>query len=80
MSNPVRYKQQIGVNASLVLHSVCLKGSSVFIFRRDGKSLERFLEDYFANRLKRYVKTEAVPESNDGPVKVDHKHCVLDLN
>lgn len=40
------------------------------IFRRDGKSLEMFLEDYFANRLKKYVKTEAVPESNDGPVKV----------
>ncbi|XP_051577765.1 protein disulfide isomerase family A, member 7 [Myxocyprinus asiaticus] len=39
-------------------------------FTRDGKSLERFLEDYFANRLKRYVKSEPVPESNDGPVKV----------
>ncbi|KAI7806597.1 protein disulfide isomerase family A, member 7 [Triplophysa rosa] len=39
-------------------------------FTRDGKSLETFLEDYFANRLKRYVKTEAVPESNDGPVKI----------
>lgn len=50
------------------------------IFRRDGKSLERFLEDYFANRLKRYVKTEAVPESNDGPVKVDHKNYALDLD
>ncbi|XP_072535579.1 protein disulfide isomerase family A, member 7 [Salminus brasiliensis] len=39
-------------------------------FTRDGKSLERFLEEYFANRLKRYVKSEAAPESNDGPVKV----------
>lgn len=39
-------------------------------FTRDGKSLERFLEDYFDNKLKRYVKSEAVPDSNDGPVKV----------
>ncbi|XP_030637800.1 protein disulfide isomerase family A, member 7 [Chanos chanos] len=39
-------------------------------FTRDGKSLERFLEDYFAGRLKRYVKSEPAPESNDGPVKV----------
>uniref|UniRef100_A0A8C0YL97 Protein disulfide-isomerase A3 n=2 Tax=Cyprinus carpio TaxID=7962 RepID=A0A8C0YL97_CYPCA len=39
-------------------------------FTRDGKSLERFLEDYFAKRLKRYVKSEPVPESNDDPVKV----------
>uniref|UniRef100_A0A8C1Y0P1 protein disulfide-isomerase n=1 Tax=Cyprinus carpio TaxID=7962 RepID=A0A8C1Y0P1_CYPCA len=39
-------------------------------FTRDGKSLERFLEDYFAKRLKRYVKSEPVPESNNDPVKV----------
>uniref|UniRef100_A0A672RS13 Protein disulfide-isomerase A3 n=1 Tax=Sinocyclocheilus grahami TaxID=75366 RepID=A0A672RS13_SINGR len=39
-------------------------------FMRDGKSLERFLEDYFAKRLKRYVKSEPVPEYNDDPVKV----------
>uniref|UniRef100_A0AAR2LPB3 Protein disulfide-isomerase n=1 Tax=Pygocentrus nattereri TaxID=42514 RepID=A0AAR2LPB3_PYGNA len=39
-------------------------------FTRDGKSLENFLEDYFAGRLKRYVKSEPIPESNDGPVKV----------
>ncbi|KAG7335964.1 hypothetical protein KOW79_000657 [Hemibagrus wyckioides] len=39
-------------------------------FTRDGKSLERFIEDYFANRLKRYIKSEPVPETNDGPVKV----------
>lgn len=44
--------------------------ASVWFCRRDGKSLERFLEDYFAKRLKRYVKSEPVPESNDGPVKV----------
>lgn len=41
-----------------------------FCQRRDGKSLGRFLEDYFANRLKRYIKSEPVPETNDGPVKV----------
>uniref|UniRef100_A0A8C7G8W8 Protein disulfide-isomerase n=1 Tax=Oncorhynchus kisutch TaxID=8019 RepID=A0A8C7G8W8_ONCKI len=39
-------------------------------FTRDGKSLERFLEDYFAGKLKRQVKSEAAPENNDGPVKV----------
>ncbi|XP_067093619.1 protein disulfide isomerase family A, member 7 [Osmerus mordax] len=39
-------------------------------FTRDGKSLEKFLEDYFAGKLKRHVKSEAVPESNSGPVKV----------
>ncbi|TSK28277.1 Protein disulfide-isomerase A3 [Bagarius yarrelli] len=39
-------------------------------FTRDGKSLERFLEDYFAGRLKRYVKSEPVPANNKEPVKV----------
>uniref|UniRef100_A0AAR2J850 Thioredoxin domain-containing protein n=1 Tax=Pygocentrus nattereri TaxID=42514 RepID=A0AAR2J850_PYGNA len=39
-------------------------------FTRDGKSLERFLEDYFADRLKRYIKSEPVPANNNGPVKV----------
>ncbi|XP_028282159.1 protein disulfide-isomerase A3-like [Parambassis ranga] len=39
-------------------------------FTRDGKSLERFLEDYFAGRLKRYVKSEPVPEQNTAAVKV----------
>ncbi|XP_067266902.1 protein disulfide isomerase family A, member 8 isoform X2 [Chanodichthys erythropterus] len=39
-------------------------------FTRDGKSLESFLEDYFAGRLKRYVKSEPVPAKNNGPVKV----------
>ena len=46
--------------------SVCLS------CRRDGKSLEKFLEDYFAGKLKRHVKSEAVPASNSGPVKVCH--------
>uniref|UniRef100_A0A8C9XYJ7 protein disulfide-isomerase n=1 Tax=Sander lucioperca TaxID=283035 RepID=A0A8C9XYJ7_SANLU len=39
-------------------------------FTRDGLSLERFLEDYFAGRLKRYIKSEAVPERNAAAVKV----------
>ncbi|XP_048886624.1 protein disulfide-isomerase A3-like [Brienomyrus brachyistius] len=39
-------------------------------FSRDGKALERFLQDYFAGKLKRYLKSEPVPENNDGPVKV----------
>ncbi|KAI2652675.1 Protein disulfide-isomerase A3 [Labeo rohita] len=39
-------------------------------FTRDGKSLENFLEDYFAERLKRYIKSEPVPAKNNGAVKV----------
>lgn len=51
----------------------------LFCHRRDGKSLERFLEDYFARRLKRYIKSEPVPETNDGPVKVfTQSSCTFD--
>ncbi|XP_069024851.1 protein disulfide-isomerase A3-like [Embiotoca jacksoni] len=39
-------------------------------FTRDGESLERFLEDYFSGRLKRYVKSEPIPEKNPAAVKV----------
>uniref|UniRef100_A0A7N6A4T0 Protein disulfide-isomerase A3 n=1 Tax=Anabas testudineus TaxID=64144 RepID=A0A7N6A4T0_ANATE len=39
-------------------------------FTRDGRSLERFLDDYFAGRLKSYVKSEPVPERNSAAVKV----------
>uniref|UniRef100_A0A3Q3X2F3 Protein disulfide-isomerase n=1 Tax=Mola mola TaxID=94237 RepID=A0A3Q3X2F3_MOLML len=39
-------------------------------FTSDGKALERFLQDYFEGTLKRYLKSEPVPETNDGPVKV----------
>ncbi|XP_043073950.1 protein disulfide isomerase family A, member 8 [Puntigrus tetrazona] len=39
-------------------------------FTRDGKSLENFLEDYFAGRLKRYTKSEPAPAKNNGAVKV----------
>lgn len=34
------------------------------------EALERFLQEYFDGTLKRYLKSEAIPESNDGPVKV----------
>lgn len=44
--------------------------------RRDGKALERFLEDYFAGHVKRYIKSEQPPETNSGAVKV----CPIDLN
>lgn len=37
---------------------------------RDGKALELFLQNYFDGTLKRYLKSEPIPESNDGPVKV----------
>ncbi|XP_062856753.1 protein disulfide-isomerase A3 [Trichomycterus rosablanca] len=39
-------------------------------FTRDGKALEKFLQDYFDGNLKRYLKSEPIPDSNDGPVKV----------
>ncbi|XP_068423212.1 protein disulfide isomerase family A, member 8 [Clinocottus analis] len=39
-------------------------------FTRDGRSLQRFIEDYFAGRLKRYIKSEPVPERNAAAVKV----------
>lgn len=39
-------------------------------FSRDGKALERFLRDYFDGNLKKYLKSEPIPENNDGPVKV----------
>uniref|UniRef100_A0A8C9RK30 Protein disulfide-isomerase n=1 Tax=Scleropages formosus TaxID=113540 RepID=A0A8C9RK30_SCLFO len=39
-------------------------------FTRDGKALEKFLEDYFAGKLKRFLKSEPRPENNNGPVKV----------
>ncbi|CAL1594853.1 unnamed protein product [Knipowitschia caucasica] len=39
-------------------------------FTRDGKALESFLQDYVDGKLKRYLKSEPVPEDNDGPVKV----------
>ncbi|KAJ0069865.1 hypothetical protein NL108_015397, partial [Boleophthalmus pectinirostris] len=39
-------------------------------FSRDGKALESFLQDYFDGKLKRYLKSEPIPEDNTGPVKV----------
>lgn len=38
--------------------------------RPDGKALERFLQSYFDGSLKPYLKSEPLPENNDGPVKV----------
>lgn len=53
-------------------HPVCvvMAVKCHFTFSRDGKALERFLQDYFDGNLKKYLKSEPVPESNDGPVKV----------
>ncbi|CAJ1055986.1 protein disulfide-isomerase A3 [Xyrichtys novacula] len=39
-------------------------------FTRDGAALQRFLEKYFEGTLKKYLKSEPIPEDNDGPVKV----------
>uniref|UniRef100_A0AAQ6ARP5 Thioredoxin domain-containing protein n=1 Tax=Amphiprion ocellaris TaxID=80972 RepID=A0AAQ6ARP5_AMPOC len=51
-------------------------------FTRDGQSLERFLDDYFAGRLKRYVKSEPVPERNTADVKLyyDPKIVIAKMN
>uniref|UniRef100_A0A672PGB0 protein disulfide-isomerase n=1 Tax=Sinocyclocheilus grahami TaxID=75366 RepID=A0A672PGB0_SINGR len=46
------------------------KNQSLFVCSRDGKALEKFLQDYFDGNLKRYLKSETIPENNDGPVKV----------
>ncbi|CAO2579127.1 Protein disulfide-isomerase A3 (Fragments), partial [Lemmus lemmus] len=35
-----------------------------------GEKFVRFLQDYFDGNLKRYLKSEPIPETNDGPVKV----------
>lgn len=40
------------------------------VHRSDGKALERFLQSYFEGSLKPYLKSEPIPENNDGPVKV----------
>lgn len=34
------------------------------------ENLEKFLEEYFAGNVKAHVKSEPIPEKNDGPVKV----------
>lgn len=33
-------------------------------------TFREFLQQYFAGKLEPYIKSEAVPEENDGPVKV----------
>lgn len=46
-------------------------------------TMTTFLNQYFAGELKAYLKSEPIPESNDGPVKVrvclcgDCCHCDL---
>lgn len=44
--------------------------SRSLLLSRDGAALQRFLEDYFAGVLEKYLKSEPIPENNDGPVKV----------
>ncbi|XP_061680725.1 protein disulfide isomerase family A, member 8 [Syngnathoides biaculeatus] len=39
-------------------------------FTTDGTSLERFLDRYFAGKLKRYIKSEPVPDRNESAVQV----------
>ncbi|XP_075463953.1 protein disulfide-isomerase A3-like [Ascaphus truei] len=39
-------------------------------FTRDGTALERFLQQYFNGKLKRYFRSQPVPEENAGPVQV----------
>ncbi len=44
--------------------------------------MEKFTNDFLAGKIKPYVKSEAIPEKNDGPVKVvvgdNFKDIVMD--
>lgn len=40
------------------------------VFRMD--TLEAFVNDFLDGKLKPYLKSEPIPESNDEPVKVRH--------
>uniref|UniRef100_A0A9J7XKS6 Protein disulfide-isomerase n=1 Tax=Cyprinus carpio carpio TaxID=630221 RepID=A0A9J7XKS6_CYPCA len=55
---------------SLTKELVLSSALSFCVCSRDGKTLEKFLQDYFDGNLKRYLKSEPIPENNDGPVKV----------
>lgn len=59
-------------------YSLLIQSNVLVFHRRDGKALERFLQDYFDGKLKRYLKSEPSPENNDGPVKVS-QHLRLKL-
>nr|XP_061786860.1 protein disulfide-isomerase A3-like [Nerophis lumbriciformis] len=39
-------------------------------FTRDGQSLDRFLDHYFAKRLKPYIKSQSIPDKQSAAVKV----------
>lgn len=54
-------------------YSLLIQSIVLVFHRRDGKALERFLQDYFDGKLKRYLKSEPIPENNDGPVKVSRR-------
>ena len=43
----------------------------VFVFSVE--AFEKFVKDFLDGKLKPYLKSEPVPEDNDGPVKV----CVV---
>lgn len=49
---------------------------AVVVPRPDGKALERFLQGYFDGSLKPFLKSEPIPENNDGPVKVTSQPTV----
>lgn len=40
------------------------------LFSSSVAALEKFTEDFNADKIKPYIKSEPVPENNDGPVKV----------
>ncbi|KAM8921511.1 protein disulfide-isomerase A3-like [Pelodytes ibericus] len=39
-------------------------------FTRDGQALERFLLQYFSGRLKRYFRSQPIPEKNESAVQI----------
>lgn len=42
-------------------------------------NLEKFVGDFLAGNLKPYLKSEPVPENNDGPVKVGIKRLLKEI-
>lgn len=46
------------------------KRKLLMVFRMD--TLEAFVNDFLDGKLKPYLKSEPIPESNDEPVKVRH--------
>lgn len=54
------------------VHAIGFKNSQIFKMTDDFSvdNLEKFANDFKDGKLKPFIKSEPVPENNDGPVKV----------